>query len=124
MRTRAGFVSNSSSTAFIITNITDKPLTLVDFVLENPTLVDDFKNEFEGDDDELITPFEDPQEVMLRCAVNRLKSNPAEYTYGPGSNLAVFGDEDGDLLGDVFDYMLRNGGSSKSFKWIFEEWRR
>jgi hypothetical protein len=35
-----------------------------------------------------------------------------------------FGDEDGDLLGKVYDYILREGGESKSFKWKFDEYNR
>ena len=39
MKIRKGFVSNSSSTAFMITNLTNKEKTLVDFVEENPQLI-------------------------------------------------------------------------------------
>jgi hypothetical protein len=36
----------------------------------------------------------------------------------------VFGDEEGTLIGEVFDYILRDGGSSKSFIWRFSEYLR
>jgi hypothetical protein len=31
----------------------------------------------------------------------------------------IFGDEDGYLMRRVFDYILRNGGESESFKWSY-----
>ena len=31
----------------------------------------------------------------------------------------IFGDEDGSLIGEVFDYILRDGGESESFKWKY-----
>ena len=39
MKTRIGYISNSSSTSFIIRNISNKHKTLVDFVKENPELI-------------------------------------------------------------------------------------
>ena len=42
MKTRTGFVSNSSSTSFIITNKTAQPVNLVEFVIENKHLIDEF----------------------------------------------------------------------------------
>ena len=47
MKKRNGFVSNSSSTAFVITNTSDKEKTLEDFIRENDDLVDQFNNEFD-----------------------------------------------------------------------------
>jgi hypothetical protein len=39
----------------------------------------------------------------------------------PGDNQVVFGDEQGSMLGHVYDYILREGGASERFEWIFEE---
>jgi len=47
MKTRNGFVSNSSSSSFIIRNTSDKELTIVDFVKENPQLIDQFLEEYD-----------------------------------------------------------------------------
>ena len=36
----------------------------------------------------------------------------------------VFGDEDGTLIGRVFDYILREGGDSENFEWRFDQYYR
>ena len=51
MKTRNGFVSNSSSTAFIITNRTKEKKTLVDFVMENPQLIREFREQYDWNTD-------------------------------------------------------------------------
>ena len=47
MKIRFGFVSNSSSTAFIIWNKTNENRTLVDFVKENPQLLSNFLENYD-----------------------------------------------------------------------------
>jgi hypothetical protein len=69
MKIRNGFVSNSSSSSFIIRNKSNINLTL----------------------------------------------SAEEY---------IFGDEDGTLIGRIFDYILRDGGESENFKWIFYRYYR
>ena len=110
---RRGFVSNSSSTSFIVNNKTDEDLTLLDFVKENPQLVSDFIEQYSWHEENRYN-----QEVMIQCAESR------GTVINSGKNIMTFGDEDGDVLGVVFDYMLRDGGNSESFSWKFHEFRR
>jgi hypothetical protein len=113
MKLRNGFVSNSSSTSFIITNKTDHNLKLVDFVKENPQLVDKFKKNYGYTKNEVFC-----QDNMIKDALVR------DELFKPGDNYATYGDNDYDTLGTVFDYILRDGGSSESFEWCFEEYNR
>jgi hypothetical protein len=121
VKVRLGFISNSSSTAFIITNRSKKPLTIVDFVKENPHLIEDFKEQYDWykDDPEYT------QENLIKSAEERLKSNHDEMTFKPDKHeYVVFGDEQYDLIGKVFDYILRDGGWSENFHWRFCEYLR
>ena len=111
MKCRTGFVSNSSSTSFFITNTSDKVLTLVDFVEENPQLVEQFCKQFDW--------YSFTQKQLIQSA----RENPMEFDPGV-STLAIFGDEDGTTIGHVFDYILRDGGESANFTWQFNEFHR
>jgi len=114
MKFKTDFVTNSSSTAFIITNTSDEDLNLVNFVEENPQLVREFAEMYGYENDERFT-----QENLIESAKRNNENFPANY-----SKYVVFGDEDGTLIGQVFDYILRDGGASESFTWRFEEWQR
>lgn len=116
MKMRHGFVSNSSSCSFTITNKTDEDKTLVDFAKETPHLVEDFKIQYSG--------YKNEEE---RFNQERMISDAEQHNehFAPGeSKLLVFGDDDGDTIGHVYDYMLRDGGKSKSFTWEFCEMLR
>lgn len=115
MKIRSSFVSNSSSSSFIIRNISNENKTLVDFVNENPQLLEQFKCRYDWYAD-------DPkynQKMMVQCAE---KEN---ITFYPNvDELCTFGDEDGTVIGNVFDYILRDGGKSESFVWKFDHYNR
>ena len=111
MKVKLCFVTNSSSTSYIIHNKTNEYLDLTHFVLENPHLIDDFVNHYEWHKD-------DPEMTLGHLLVSAEENNE---TLKPGDNVVVFGDESGTLIGRIMDYILRDGGSSKSFTWKYHQ---
>ena len=99
-------------------NSTQKKLSFVDFVKENPQLIEEFKEEYR-----FLSDSEYTQEKLIESARKEVKENK-DYTLYPGDNYCVFGDEQGTLIGGVFDYILRDGGKSENFIWEFKEYHR
>jgi hypothetical protein len=105
---RNGFVSNSSSSSFIITNTSDKPLDLLDFAEENLWLVDEFNGEYDWNN-------YNKKDVLKSAYENN-------ETFKPNvPKICIFGNEDGTLIGQIYDYILRDGGSSENWRWRFNE---
>jgi len=115
MKFRFGFISNSSSTSFIVCNTSGEKKTIVDFVKENPHLIADFRDQYDWNTEEGGYT----QEKLIESAEGQ------NIEFDPGEEKqCVFGDESGTLIGEVFDYILRGGGSSESFTWRFDEYYR
>ena len=117
MKIRTGFVSNSSSTAFLVANISTTKKTLVDFVQEvGQDMLNDFIKEYDW--------YKNDERFKLETMIENAK-NRGKVVFKPGEELILsFGDEEGDILGQVFDYMLRDERKSENFHWEFYEWRR
>lgn len=112
MKIRNGFVSNSSSCSFIIKNLTNEEKTLVDFVKENSQLIEQFLDQYDW--------YKNDAEYTQKNLIKSAKKNNIVFT-AKEENSCIFGDSQGTLIGKVFDYILRDGGSSKSFSWYLDE---
>ena len=130
MEYRSGKIANSSSTSFIVTNFTNKNLTLLDFAKEVLFLVNNYNKIYRRYCNK-VTEKQFLDSAKARCQDDsKVYRNDDDIYYQckpilqPGENLMTFGDEDGDILGQVFDYMLRDGGSTKRFTWRFYEFNR
>ena len=107
MKFRNGFVSNSSSTSYTIINKSNKDLTLVHFLAENPQLIDEYNEEYD---------YKHTQFKLLFSAYKNDVIFPANST-----KKYIFSDNSGTLVGEVLDYILRDGGESENFIWKFKE---
>jgi len=112
MKIRLGFVSNSSSSSFVIKNKSNQDKTLKDFVIENRELVDKFNENYNWNHYTL---------EQLICSV----TNYPDINF-PRHKVVIaqFGDEDNNPLGAVYDYALRDFKSSnKDWEWRCNECR-
>ncbi len=131
MKIRQGFVSNSSSTAYIITNKSNKTKKIVDFVKENPQFVQEWNEQYGGMNDPNALHFVCGSllgygDTYTQAALEQsaIKDRGDEIFVSHQSKEIFFGDEEENIIGRVFDYILRKGGESKSFRWRFDHWAR
>jgi len=107
MKVRTGWVSNSSSTAFMMTNRTGEAKDLVDFVKETPWIIEAWVDHYGPWDPDYEKQF--TQENLIKSAqANNITFEPHE------KKIVIFGDEQGTLIGRVYDYMLRGRDLSKA----------
>lgn len=115
MKIRNGYVSNSSSSSFIIKNISNESKTIIDFAKETSYLCEMFCDEY-GYNNESYN-----EKEYIKDAINR-QLNKWGFSLPPNESVEyAFGDEDGDVIGTVCDYMMRIGGKTDSFSWRFFE---
>jgi hypothetical protein len=128
MKVRLGHVANSSSTSYNIKNISGEVKDIVDFAKETLSLVDLFMDDYRNSDD-----LDDYREQYISSAVTRLNNTKTRkkhhsrlsFELQPGEQIHfLFGDEDGDTIGNVCDYEMRHGGQTESFEWSFHKWVR
>jgi len=115
MKVKTDFVTNSSSTAYIIQNTSSTDKDLVDFVKENSQIINEFLSEYTWHADD---PKYNQDDLIKSAEANNIKFEAESSVH------CVFGDEQGTLIGQVFDYALRGGGKSENFMWSFFEWLR
>ena len=110
MHRKDDFITNSSSTSFIITNLTNETKTLLDFAEENLFLLEDFNKSYN-------------YHINKNDFLDSVKKDNIWFDRNEEKN-CVFGDESGTLVGRVYDYILRKGGKSPSFEWKFDQYYR
>lgn len=106
MKIRLGFVTNSSSSSFVIRNKSNKSKTMVDFIKE---IYDDLSNEFTDPEDY----DESEGKITLERAIEIVKEE--NIVIGPGKMFPMETNSESEGIRRLL-YSL-GSGSSKNFEW-------
>ena len=116
VKVRMGFVTNSSSSSFVIVNKTKKTLSMADFIKENWEMI----REMIADNDicidgEPASDIKDDNELM-----QKIIADAANLSFKPGRPTGFEVNNEGSAIDCVF-YCMGKDGKSKSFEWFAGE---
>ena len=121
MKFRGGFISNSSSCNFIVSNKTNQDLDYSELVRDLRDIIDQYNRDYG------LSPYTPFTEEQHKNFIESAKSE--KYTFKANSSIKVgFGDNHGEfsetVISSAVDYMLRDDFESDRFSIKFVEMDR